>query len=48
VFEIWGLSKKPALVIGMNYLRQFGSVAIDYRLKEIQFNLASLLVAAPA
>lgn len=48
VFEIWGLSKKPALLIGMNYLRQFGSVAIDYRLKEIHFDLASLLVAGPA
>jgi predicted aspartyl protease len=48
VFDIWGLSNKPALMIGMNYLRQFGSVAIDYGLKEIRFDLASLLVAGPA
>jgi predicted aspartyl protease len=48
VFDIWGLSNKPALLIGMNYLRQFASVAIDYRLKEIRFDLASLLVAGPA
>ncbi|HEX2790569.1 MAG TPA: aspartyl protease family protein [Steroidobacteraceae bacterium] len=48
VFDIWGLSKQPALLIGMNYLRQFSSVAIDYRLKEIRFDLASLMVAGPA
>jgi hypothetical protein len=48
VFDIWGLSNKPALLIGMNYLREFASVAIDYRLKEIRFDLASLLVAGPA
>jgi predicted aspartyl protease len=48
VFDIWGLSNKPALLIGMNYLRQFASVAIDYGLKEIRFDLASLLVAGPA
>jgi predicted aspartyl protease len=48
VFDIWGLSNKPALLIGMNYLRQFASVTIDYGLKEIRFDLASLLVAGPA
>jgi predicted aspartyl protease len=48
VFDIWGLSDKPALMIGMNYLRQFASVAIDYGLKEIRFDLASLLMAGPA
>jgi hypothetical protein len=48
VFDIWGLSNRPALLIGMNYLREFASVAIDYRLKEIRFDLASLLVAGPA
>jgi len=48
VFDIWGLTKRPALLIGMNYLRQFASVAIDYRLKEIHFDLASLPIAGPA
>lgn len=48
VFDIWGLRDKPALLIGMNYLRQFASVSIDYGLKEIRFDLASLLVAGPA
>jgi hypothetical protein len=48
VFDIWGLSRKPALLIGMNYLRQFARVSIDYRIKEIRFDLASLAAAQPA
>jgi hypothetical protein len=43
-----GLSRKPALLTGMNYLRQFSRVSIDYGLKEIRFDLAGLLVAEPA
>jgi predicted aspartyl protease len=48
VFDIWGLGRKPALLIGMNYLRQFARVSIDYGLKEIRFELAGLMVAQPA
>ncbi len=40
-FDDWGLSDKPAVLIGMDYMRQFASVAIDYRRKEIRFELAS-------
>ncbi len=40
-FDDWGLSNKPAVLIGMDYMRQFASVAIDYRRKEIRFELAS-------
>ncbi|WP_443749858.1 retroviral-like aspartic protease family protein [Asticcacaulis solisilvae] len=40
-FEDWGLKDKPAVLIGMDYMRQFASVAIDYRRKEIRFELAS-------
>jgi hypothetical protein len=32
----------------MSYLRQCSRVSIDYRLKEIRFDLASLVVAQPA
>lgn len=42
VFDLWQLSERPALLIGMNYLRRFARVAIDYGLKEIRFELASL------
>ncbi len=39
-FNVWKLSEAPALLIGMNYLRQFSSVSIDYRSKEIRFDLS--------
>ncbi|HEY0747306.1 MAG TPA: aspartyl protease family protein [Steroidobacteraceae bacterium] len=39
VFDVWGLNKAPALLIGMNYLRQFARVSVDYPLNEIQFEL---------
>jgi len=39
-FEDWGLQDKPAVLIGMDYMRQFASVAIDYRRREIRFELA--------
>ncbi len=39
-FTTWGLHDKPAVLIGMNYLRQFASVTVDYRAKEIRFELS--------
>jgi predicted aspartyl protease len=48
VFNVWGLSRQPALLVGMNCLRQFAKVSIDYGLKEIRFDLASLLLTQPA
>jgi predicted aspartyl protease len=45
VFDTWGLTDHPALLIGMNYLRQFSSVSIDYGIKEIRLDLASLTMA---
>jgi predicted aspartyl protease len=41
VFEVWGLRQRPALLIGMNLLRQFARVSIDYGLKEFRFDLAA-------
>lgn len=41
VFEAWGLSDRPALLIGVNYLQQFARVSIDYGLKEIRFDLGN-------
>ena len=41
VFDAWGLRRHPALLIGMNLLRQFGRVSIDYGLREIRFDLAA-------
>ena len=43
VFDVWGLTQRPALLIGMNFLRQFSKVSIDYGLKELRFDQASLI-----
>ncbi len=45
IFDVWGLGNEPALLIGMNFLRQFSKVSIDYGMKEIRFDLASMLLA---
>jgi predicted aspartyl protease len=43
VFDVWGLNQRPALLIGMNFLRRFSKVSIDYGLKELRFDRASLI-----
>jgi hypothetical protein len=48
VFDIWGLGKEPALLIGMNFLRQLARMSIDYRFKEIRFSLANSFNERPA
>lgn len=45
IFDIWGLGQEPAILIGMNFLRQFARVSIDYGAKELRFDLASMLLA---
>lgn len=45
IFDIWDLAKQPALLIGMNILRQFARVSIDYGTRELRFDLASLAIA---
>jgi hypothetical protein len=42
IFELWGLTKTPALLIGMNYLRSFSRVSIDYGREEFRFEMADL------
>ncbi len=39
VFDVWGLRHDPALLIGMNFLRQFSKISIDYGRKELRFDL---------
>jgi predicted aspartyl protease len=36
VFDLWGLSQEPAMIVGMNILRQTEAFAIDYRARELQ------------
>jgi len=45
IFNVWGLAHEPAMLIGMNFLRQFAQVSIDYAVKEIRFDLASMVLA---
>jgi predicted aspartyl protease len=47
IFNVWGLTRQPALLIGMNFLRQFAKVSIDYGLKELRFDLTSLGLSQP-
>lgn len=43
VFRIWGLVDQPALLIGLNFLRSFQTVSVDYGRKEFRLRLASAL-----
>jgi hypothetical protein len=44
IFKIWGLSHTPAVLIGMNLLRAFAKVSIDYRRRELSFELTKARV----
>jgi hypothetical protein len=48
VFEIWELEQKPALFIGMNFLKQTAAFTIDYGRKELRFKLAQIRMASRA
>ena len=40
-FTLWKVRQRPALLIGMDYLRQFASVTLDYRARDIRFELSA-------
>ena len=48
VFDVWGLTNKPALFIGMNFLCQTSAFTIDFARKEFRFKLANLRIASRA
>lgn len=41
VFKIWDLTDKPALLIGLNFLKQFSMVSVDYGRHEYRLLLAA-------
>ncbi|HTX06149.1 MAG TPA: retroviral-like aspartic protease family protein [Steroidobacteraceae bacterium] len=47
VFKVWGLTGEPALLIGMDCLRRCARVTIDYRRKELRFEIASAHLPQP-
>jgi predicted aspartyl protease len=40
IFNIWGLRETPALVLGLDLLRQFDSVALDFGRSRVRFDIA--------
>ena len=40
-FEIWGLADTPAVLLGMDLLRQFKAVSLDFGRSEVRFDLVS-------
>src|SRR5262249_6385537 len=48
IFDLWGLGQTPAVLIGMNYLRRFNRVTVDYGRKEFFFELADIATARSA
>lgn len=46
VFEVWGLADKPAMFLGMNFLRHTDSFEIDYGSKEVLIKVASVRLAS--
>jgi len=39
VFEIWGVADQPAVLLGMDLLRQFRAVSLDYGRSQVRFDL---------
>ena len=39
VFEIWGLAGKPAVLLGMDLLREFQAVSLDFGRSQVRFDL---------
>jgi len=39
IFRLWELQDNPSLFIGMNWLRRFNRVSVDYGRKELRFDL---------
>lgn len=46
IFDVWGLADRPAVFIGMNFLKQTSQVTIDYGRKELRFRIADLMMAS--
>jgi hypothetical protein len=44
VFSLWDLNDKPAVVLGMDLLNQFDSVALDFGRSAVSFNVTEPLI----
>jgi hypothetical protein len=43
-FDLWQLSKQPALMLGMDLMRLFDIVSIDFGQRQVRFRLAEMFV----
>jgi hypothetical protein len=41
-FDYWGLTDRPALLIGADVLQKFRSVALDFKRGEFRFSMTGL------
>ncbi len=46
IFERWNLHERPALFVGLDFLRHFSRVSIDYGRRQYRLELAGLMVAS--
>lgn len=47
-FDLWGLAKRPAMILGMDVLRYFETVALDFGRSEVRFVMPKTPIVDPA
>jgi predicted aspartyl protease len=48
VFDLWGLKTKPAVILGMDLLTQFDTVALDFGRSQVRFDIAQTMAPTAA
>lgn len=48
IFDVWDLSRKPAMIVGVNLLSRLDSFSIDYGARNFEARLMSDLMARNA
>jgi hypothetical protein len=45
VFNLWGLSQTPAMLVGMDILSQVETLVIDYRRREVELKMLANMMS---
>jgi predicted aspartyl protease len=48
IFDLWDLQKRPAMILGMDVLRYFETVALDFGRNEVRFVMPKTPIVDPA
>jgi hypothetical protein len=48
IFDLWGLERRPAMILGMDVLRFFETVALDFGRSEVRFIMPKTPIVDPA